>query len=259
MQLIQRSNETAKVFAKRQCCSYKCTHLHNRRPILVELTCQYCGAKLVRGQREERSDFLNRKYCNRFCFSRKLADEKRNPQIRGVYEIRNGLNGKIYIGASNNIHPRWSKHRKLLRRGKHNSVLLQSDWDEHGQEAFTFSVLETVAPTDNLTTREQAWYDKTQCTDKQFGYNTDPYAGTRLGATATAETRRRISAVTKGRNLGSKHHNARLTEADVLEIKHRLQDGETCATLGSAYNVSDGTIFSIRSNRTWLHVSWPDS
>lgn len=59
----------------------------------------------------------------------------------GVYEIRNKINGKKYIGSSNNILLRFSKHKKLLNRNSHINKHLQFAWNKYGMGAFVFSIL----------------------------------------------------------------------------------------------------------------------
>jgi polyferredoxin len=52
---------------------------------------------------------------------------------------------------------------------------------------------------------------------------------------------------------GSRHHNAKLTEAQVLEM--RASTGLTRKQLAAAYNVSPGTVDDILSGRRWKHVT----
>ena len=37
----------------------------------------------------------------------------------GVYEIRNTVNNKVYIGSSKNIYDRWRQHIRLLEKNSH--------------------------------------------------------------------------------------------------------------------------------------------
>jgi len=62
----------------------------------------------------------------------------------------------------------------------------------------------------------------------------------------------------KGRenNLaGSKHGMSKIKEADVIEIKKRLSDGDTCVSISKDYGVSEGTIRNIKKGRNWKHVT----
>jgi group I intron endonuclease len=61
---------------------------------------------------------------------------------KGIYEIRNNLNGRSYVGVSKEITRRWKDHLKMLMAGEHHSFELQSDWDEIGIKHFSFHILE---------------------------------------------------------------------------------------------------------------------
>jgi hypothetical protein len=63
-----------------------------------------------------------------------------------------------------------------LRRGIHPNRHLQAAWDLHGEDNFEISVLQLVSREALLET-EQVWIDKTTCTDRQFGCNIYPIAG----------------------------------------------------------------------------------
>lgn len=48
----------------------------------------------------------------------------------GVYKIVNKLNNKIYIGSSEDILRRWSRHKSLLLRNKHTNRHMQNDFNK---------------------------------------------------------------------------------------------------------------------------------
>ena len=57
------------------------------------------------------------------------------------------------------------------------------------------------------------------------------------------------------RARGSRHGAAKLTEADVREIRRRYAKGrETFAALGHAFSVSPQTVSGIVHRRSWQHV-----
>jgi group I intron endonuclease len=61
----------------------------------------------------------------------------------GVYQIRNIINNKRYIGSSaRGIYNRWKLHKSTLNRKIHHSILLQRAWDKYGKENFIFEILE---------------------------------------------------------------------------------------------------------------------
>lgn len=62
----------------------------------------------------------------------------------GVYEIRNNVNGRVYIGGSANLDGLWNKEKFTLDMGTHVNKELQREWKQFGAEHFSFLVLETV-------------------------------------------------------------------------------------------------------------------
>ncbi|HEY9899945.1 MAG TPA: GIY-YIG nuclease family protein [Pantanalinema sp.] len=67
----------------------------------------------------------------------------------GVYQIKNQVNGKVFIEASLNLDGAIARDRLWLPRGGHLNHKLQQDWKTFGPDAFTFEILETLTPTDD--------------------------------------------------------------------------------------------------------------
>jgi group I intron endonuclease len=76
----------------------------------------------------------------------------------GVYVIEQIGIDRYYIGSSKAIRNRWYVHRRLLRRGEHHSVFLQNAWNKHGEDSFSFRILEECKP-EELESREQQYID----------------------------------------------------------------------------------------------------
>lgn len=53
---------------------------------------------------------------------------------------------------------------------------------------------------------------------------------------------------------GQKHPKARLTRAQVVDIKRRLRNGESQTSIRRSYNLGKGVVWSIANGRTWTHV-----
>lgn len=62
-------------------------------------------------------------------------------KVCGVYEIRNKINGKRYIGSSMNIFRRFAAHKRLLLKNKHFNIHLQSSYNKHNIESFEFNII----------------------------------------------------------------------------------------------------------------------
>lgn len=85
--------------------------------------------------------------------------KKENIQIIcGVYEIKNTLKDKRYIGSSKNIGQRWKKHLQEIKNGKHRNGYLQNAFNKYGFDSFTFSIVEECLEED-LKSREQYYID----------------------------------------------------------------------------------------------------
>ncbi len=85
------------------------------------------------------------------------------PRVCGIYEIRNIVNDKVYVGSAVNIRVRWVRHRHELKVRRHHCKHLESSWHKHGADKFVFKILEELTwPVDNdlLYQREQYWIDQ---------------------------------------------------------------------------------------------------
>ncbi len=73
-----------------------------------------------------------------------LRDYKNTPPARGVFAIRNLVNGRLLIGSSEHLPGSLNRHRTELRLGTHRCKALQQDWQTHGEAQFAFEVLEQL-------------------------------------------------------------------------------------------------------------------
>jgi len=105
---------------------------------------------------------------------------KQNRPDMGVYQIRNTVNGRIYVGSSTNLDGTRNSRLFELRMGKTVfSRELQKDLNEFGAKSFEFSVLDVLGnlePGDviehALTALLLQWQEKLQPFGEQ-GYNSE--------------------------------------------------------------------------------------
>jgi group I intron endonuclease len=187
-------------------------------------------------------------------------------QQMGVYAIVNTLNGKVYIGSTNNLTTRFGRHRRDLARNIHRNGYLQSAYNKYGEDVFDYRILEIVTNEQDLIAREQVWIETLNACDEAFGYNliTDAERHThceatrakisaahkdkpksdehrtKIGAahkgrkrTLTAEWRAKLSAAGKGRSL-SLEARAKLSAA-LKGRKGKPQSSEARAKLSAAH------------------------
>jgi len=96
----------------------------------------------------------------------------------GIYKIINNVTGKFYIGSAKDIEWRWYDHKHNLRAGTHCNPKLQHSWDFHGENKFSFIILEEVEPDQKkLFEREQYYLDTFKPYIRGEGYNISPTAG----------------------------------------------------------------------------------
>ncbi len=86
----------------------------------------------------------------------------------GAIQIKNNVNGKIYIDAFPNLKNKWMSIQGQLEMGRHVNAQLQKDWKELGAAAFSYEVLEEI-DTEKLSDvkwevkqLEKKWMEKLQ-------------------------------------------------------------------------------------------------
>jgi group I intron endonuclease len=92
------------------------------------------------------------------------------PRSSGIYKIVCTRNGKFYIGSAVCLRYRWNSHRNKLRLGKHHNRHLQAAWFKYREPAFEFKVMQLVKRS-ALLAAEQSWLDRSNCVDRDVGFN----------------------------------------------------------------------------------------
>lgn len=141
----------------------------------------------------------------------------------GIYEIVNLVNGKRYVGSAKDFKVRWAKHLGDLRRGRHHSVYLQRSWDQHGEAAFSFKVVELCDVSD-LIAREQDWLD-----NSNPEYNISPTAGNCTGVKHSEASKLKRSIATKGRKASPE---------SVAKRVGQKRTAEQCARISAALKLA---------------------
>jgi group I intron endonuclease len=130
----------------------------------------------------------------------------------GVYQIRNTINGKIYIGSSKEIEERWKRHLKDLQDGRHHNIKLQRAFNKYGEAAFVFEVIELADP-NCLLIREQSYLD-----NNKNGYNIGLHASG--GDNLTNNPNR--EEIIKRKGEGPKKAKAAWTEEQWAAYKQKI-------------------------------------
>jgi group I intron endonuclease len=122
-----------------------------------------------------------------------LIPVKWDNKIGGIYQIKNLINEKIYIGSTNYLYGRFKQHYNDLLDNHHANKYLQNSWNKYNEDNFEFSILEEITNEDLLIEREQFWMDKLKSYNISYGYNILPKAGRTIGVKRSDETKKRLS------------------------------------------------------------------
>lgn len=138
-----------------------------------------------------------------------------------IYQIKNLVNGHLYIGQTVNYEARKLKHLSCLRRGVHDNPYLQKAFDKYGESLFEFSILhEEECDQDRLNELEEYYIKKYDTYEN--GYNC---------------------------NRGGQQHNgfeSKLKQEDINIICAMLEFHKRPGTiLGNYFDVSNTTIYRI--------------
>jgi group I intron endonuclease len=101
-----------------------------------------------------------------------MGHKIKNPST--IYAIRCIVNGKVYIGRTQNLEQRIRQHWLDLKRGFKGNMRdpsFQNDFDRYGEESFTVHILEEHVPPDAANDREAFWISEYRATNSAYGYN----------------------------------------------------------------------------------------
>lgn len=166
-----------------------------------------------------------------------------------VYQIRNIINNKVYIGGCMKLLDRWSQHIKQLREGWHHAKKLQEDFNLYGECSFAFEILEPIWDRRLLRSAEQDYIDFNDSFNN--GYNSCPLSTSPKGFKQTKESKIKISIAKKGKNFRfgyspSESTRQKLREANLgkklpEDVKAKLRGRKFNLTEQAKQNISDSS------------------
>ena len=81
---------------------------------------------------------------------KELKEEYKQMKFKmGVFQIKNNVNGKIFIGSSLDLIAIWHAQKLQLDIGIHPNSELQKDWKEFGAENFSYEIIEEIKQSDD--------------------------------------------------------------------------------------------------------------
>lgn len=143
----------------------------------------------------------------------------------GIYQIRNIINNKVYIGSAINFKQRWKKHKEQLKKGMHPNTYLQNAWNKYGENSFVFEITEIIKEIDQLIPKEQYYKDLYKSYDRNFGYDIRKIAESNLGIKCSEKSRKKHSKSQKGKRHTEKaRRNMSLAKiGKIFTIKHKKE------------------------------------
>ena len=157
-----------------------------------------------------------------------------------IYQIKNKVNNKIYIGSTTNLERRWENHIHQLKNNIHHSIKLQIAWNKYGEDNFEFSIIEEFNSDneDDKYIKEQYYLDLYEpYTDK--GYN----------MSAVADTRKLFKRINSENSVFTK-----ITKEVAIAIKRELcETDKQQKEIAEEFNVGRGVVSNIANLNTWVN------
>lgn len=150
----------------------------------------------------------------------------------GIYKILNKVNGKFYIGQSNDIERRWKEHCSPSRY-KISNIPLEWAIHKYGKDSFSLEVLQECS-LEQLNDLETYWIKKTEAVQKGYNCNTGGNTGVQ----------------------GEQNPNSKLSESDVYFIRKCYN--ERIITQKEAYEVVKDKVSFGTFQAVWQGKSWPN-
>lgn len=148
----------------------------------------------------------------------------------GIYKITNNINGKIYVGQSNNIQRRFSEHQN---RGATSRIPVDVAIQKYGKENFSFEIIEECS-IEQLNQRETYWI--TYFNSIENGYN--------------------CSVGGDQQSIGSNNGRAILTENEVKFIRTAYNNHERRKDVYEHFKdkITFSSFARIWDGTSWTHI-----
>ena len=121
--------------------------------------------------------------------------------VCGIYKITNNINGKMYIGQSNNIYRRWKEHKSKYSWYTQNNILYKA-FQKYGIDNFTFEIIHECDESE-LNDKEVYYiqqYNTFIKSENSNGYNITLGGNGMRGFHHTEQSKLKMSNANKGVN-----------------------------------------------------------
>ncbi len=97
-----------------------------------------------------KNSLLKIKNVSKMKTRKELKEEYKQMKFKmGVFQIKNNINGKVFIGSSLDLKAIWHAQKLQLEFGMHQNSALQKEWNEYGAENFVYEILEEIKQSDD--------------------------------------------------------------------------------------------------------------
>ena len=177
---------------------------------------------------------------------------------RGIYRIVNKTNGKFYVGSSDDIQRRFSRHKLDLSKNRHDNPHLQNAWNKYGDGNFEFEVVRQCAIPELLVEEQKdldIWVGKKEC----YNIRADAKCPVAPGSHRPEWVKEKISAAQRGKPKWTEEQKKqmsidRMGRKPSAETIQKLRDRpKSCYTgIVKAQQLNVGRIYS---DEHCLHIS----
>lgn len=196
-----------------------------------------------------------------------------------LYGIFNKLNGKLYIGITNNPKRRWYEHTKNSKKITEQSYAIHLAMNKYGIQNFIYKTIEAVQNLAEANAKEIIWIKELKELGYQLYNETDGGDGTkgRLGIPLSESHKKRLSELNSGSgnpmygvqlfgeangNFGKEmkphvkqellKHRRKLSDIQIKEVKSLFATNNYTQTqLSKQFNVSLTQIHRIVKGKSW--------
>lgn len=138
----------------------------------------------------------------------------------GVYMIKCLINGKVYIGKSNDVKRRWREHKSKLKRNNHENEKLQCDWNLYGEDNFEFKLIKNYNDEEIGIELEKKYINEYKSYDLNFGYNMTLGKSENGGEIPTEETKKKLKGHEVSEETKKKISESNTGNKNALGYKH---------------------------------------
>ena len=166
-------------------------------------------------------------------------DNGNNKKFSGIYKIENLINGKVYIGQSNDVKQRWKNHKWAINQEDKGQLPLYKAFKKYGIENFSFKVI-NMCDEDDMNELEMFYIEVHNSfirSENSNGYNSTLGGEGTRGYTVSDERKDYLRRVHIGIHAGGKNPAAKKVVCDGIEFGC----AKDCAKY---YNIKFGTMTS---------------